>query len=278
MARIKSPPLFWRHDDLPFVEGRQSCDSTACYRAHTHPTLSVGVIDRGEATMRLPGQRQRLYSGDVMVIGPGVVHSCNRVRDRRWSYRMFYFDPRWLRTVLRTDPSSTGLLEFTGVLRSPVATAILDRMTALVARVRPPVGCEEEMGLLLAKLQRLVTAASAAKKRPDPGRPDLAEVRTCLEERCHDKILLRELSALAGLSRYSLIRAFRREYGLTPHAYQLDQRIRQARELVRHGSPPTRVAYELGFADQSHFHRAFKARVAATPLEYQRPGRRSAGR
>lgn len=278
MARTKSPPIFWRHPSLPFVEGRQSCDSSACYRAHTHPTLSIGAIDRGGATMRLPDRRQRLHVGDVVVIEPGVVHSCNPLRARRWSYRMFYFDLPWLHSVLKVKPAAPGLLEFSGILRSPQATAILNRMTMLLDRPHPPAGCENKLGLLLAKLHRLVTTASVAENRRRPTRPELTQVRACLAARCHEKISLRELSDMVGLSRYRLIRAFRCEYGLTPHAYQLDQRILQARELVRRGSPSTRVAYELGFADQSHFQRAFKARVAATPREYQRPGRRVATR
>lgn len=278
MPRTKSSPIFWRHSALPFVEGRQSCDSTACYRAHTHPTLSIGAIDRGGATMRLPDRRQRLHVGDVVVIGPGVVHSCNPLRARRWSYRMFYFDPQWLRPLLRTDPATPGLLGFTGVLRSPPATTILNRITALLDRPHPPADCEKTLGLLLVKLQRLLTAAVWADNHHPSVRPTLAQIRSCLETRCHEKISLRELSGWVGLSRYRLIRAFRREYGLTPHAYQLDQRIRQARELIRQGNPSTRVAYELGFADQSHFQRAFKARVAATPQEYRKPGRRLSAR
>ena len=56
---------------------------------------------------------------------------------------------------------------------------------------------------------------------------------------------------------------------MTPHAYLLDQRIRHARTLLRQGQPLAEVALASGFADQAHFQRQFKRRVAATPGQYK---------
>lgn len=59
-------------------------------------------------------------------------------------------------------------------------------------------------------------------------------------------------------------------YGQTPHAYQIDQRINRAKQLLKRGEPIADVALQLGFADQSHFQRQFKQRLATTPRHYQR--------
>lgn len=91
-----------------------------------------------------------------------------------------------------------------------------------------------------------------------------------IESRCRETLSLNELAREGGLSRYHLLRAFRRWTGMTPHAWQLDLRIQQARRLLREGMPLAETALHLGFADQSHFQRAFKQRVAATPGEYCR--------
>jgi AraC-like DNA-binding protein len=80
---------------------------------------------------------------------------------------------------------------------------------------------------------------------------------------------LAELAALAGLSRYQLIRAFRRATGMTPHAWQVNQRVNLARDRLRAGEAIAEVAYGLGFADQSHFQRVFKAHAAVTPARYR---------
>lgn len=51
---------------------------------------------------------------------------------------------------------------------------------------------------------------------------------------------------------------------------KIDQRIERARRLLEQGLPLADAALQLGFSDQSHFQRAFKQRVAATPGEYRR--------
>ena len=80
---------------------------------------------------------------------------------------------------------------------------------------------------------------------------------------------LEELARVAGLSRAHLIRAFRREFHITPHAFLTDKRVREARRLLRAGMPPAEVAFECGFADQAHFTRHFKARTGLTPGQYR---------
>jgi len=80
---------------------------------------------------------------------------------------------------------------------------------------------------------------------------------------------LEQLAELAGISRYQLIRAFRAATGMTPHAYQLNQRIIQARSSLQAGEASAALAQRLGFADQAHFQRVFKAHVGVTPGLYK---------
>jgi AraC-like DNA-binding protein len=57
---------------------------------------------------------------------------------------------------------------------------------------------------------------------------------------------------------------------MTPHAYLIDVRVRRARDLLRRGEPPAVVAATVGFADQAHLTRVFKARVGIAPGSYRR--------
>ncbi len=82
-------------------------------------------------------------------------------------------------------------------------------------------------------------------------------------------VSLAELAKMAGISRYQLIRAFRASTGMTPHVYQLNLRINQARAWLRLGEEMADIAYRLGFADQSHFQRVFKAYAGVTPGLYR---------
>lgn len=83
------------------------------------------------------------------------------------------------------------------------------------------------------------------------------------------QLSLAVLAQQAGLGRYQLIRAFRAATGFTPHAYLLNARVNRGRQLLSEGQPLAEVAYQLGFADQSHFQRVFKAHVGVTPGQYR---------
>jgi AraC-like DNA-binding protein len=79
----------------------------------------------------------------------------------------------------------------------------------------------------------------------------------------------KDICSAAGLSVSYLIRAFKDEYGMTPHAYLVNCRIEFARSQLRKGRSIAAVALESGFADQAHLQRAFKRFVAATPGQYR---------
>jgi AraC-like DNA-binding protein len=94
-----------------------------------------------------------------------------------------------------------------------------------------------------------------------------------VQERLLDEVAhlhqLDELAEEAGMSRYQLLRAFKNQFGLPPHAYLMDEKIKRAKVMLKSGAEISQVAYELGFSDQAHFQRQFKKRIAVTPKYYQ---------
>ncbi|MBI1877856.1 MAG: helix-turn-helix transcriptional regulator, partial [Chloroflexi bacterium] len=74
--------------------------------------------------------------------------------------------------------------------------------------------------------------------------------------------------AISNLSPFHLLRAFRAELGLPPHAYLTQIRIERAKALLAQGWPVAQVAFETGFADQSHLTKRFKGIVGVAPGQY----------
>ena len=70
------------------------------------------------------------------------------------------------------------------------------------------------------------------------------------------------------LSKYYLIRKCKRNLGLTPHKFHLQNRIRKAQDLLFTNKSVTEACMDTGFYDQSHFDRAFKNIVGISPTEY----------
>jgi len=72
------------------------------------------------------------------------------------------------------------------------------------------------------------------------------------------------------VSRFHLLREFKRSVGLPPHKFQMQNRIRKARKMMLDTSLPlTEVALAAGFYDQSHFIRCFRKLAGMTPSEFR---------
>lgn len=122
--------------------------------------------------------------------------------------------------------------------------------------------------LLVDAIQALL--ANHCEKTPDsysyPDQRRLKVARDFLEQHFSEKITLNQLAKLSGLSRYYFLHSFTREFGLPPHAYQINLRVEKIRQLLRAGFPLHSI--EAGFADQSHLIRHFKTLTGVTPAQY----------
>ena len=89
-----------------------------------------------------------------------------------------------------------------------------------------------------------------------------------LHERYTENVTLAELAAAAALSRFHLVRSFTALYGMSPHAYQVQLRVKQACRLLRTGATCAGTASAVGFADQSHLARHFRRVMGVAPRQY----------
>ena len=98
----------------------------------------------------------------------------------------------------------------------------------------------------------------------------LGTARDLMHERVPDHPSLAELAATVGRHPTHVARAFRREYGVTLAEYSRALRLDWARTQIALGETSlARVALDAGFADQSHFTRAFRCLVGVTPGRYR---------
>lgn len=76
------------------------------------------------------------------------------------------------------------------------------------------------------------------------------------------------IAAEVGWSRRHLAARFREVVGLPPKTLGRLIRVEHAAHRVRAGDPLADIAYEAGYADQSHFNRDFRELVGCTPTQF----------
>lgn len=97
----------------------------------------------------------------------------------------------------------------------------------------------------------------------------ISKLKAQLETYPEIRYSLDDMADTAFMSKYHLIRTFKHETGLTPHQFQLQNRIRKAQRLLEEPATIAEVALAAGFCDQSHFIRHFEKIVGLTPTDYR---------
>ncbi|MBO4728697.1 MAG: helix-turn-helix transcriptional regulator [Spirochaetaceae bacterium] len=97
----------------------------------------------------------------------------------------------------------------------------------------------------------------------------LAELKDSILDRPENIYLIEEMSQDSNISPYHMIRQFKKAFGLTPHQFQIQCKVRKAQKLLEEEKSVSEVTYDTGFCDQSHLDRCFHKIVGLTPKEYK---------
>jgi AraC-like DNA-binding protein len=84
-------------------------------------------------------------------------------------------------------------------------------------------------------------------------------------------IKIDDLAGVARLSASYFARAFRADFGRSPHAYIVDQRIKRAQELMLTTDKSlAAIAVACGLSDHAHLTRLFRRAVGDSPARWRR--------
>lgn len=260
---------YFRPQGLAGVEALHARFVGHAYRPHSHPTWTVAVLERGAARFSLDATQQRADEGDLFVLEPEAVHTGMAAVPEGWAYKVLYVEPEILHEWAERDGIAPRAARWV-VFRDRDLRGALLRAHGALASEPPGLAVDEA----------ILRAVDALRPHLRPGpttrvhdRAEHAAVRSArrhLRELWNQRVPLEELAAVAGLSRFELVRRFRSETGLTPHAFQVNLRIARARALLTDGVTPAAVAADCGFADQPHLTRTFKPAVGVSPGRYAR--------
>ena len=142
------------------------------------------------------------------------------------------------------------------------------QLAALVAGLQRTGGSVESVPISRGVLESLLARSTPLRCARSGRATRLVAVREYLRAHLDEPVQTAALAAISGLTECHLIRSFHLEFGLPPHAYHLRLRLAVAAELLSNGLSVSTVAYECGFADQSHLSRKFKEVYGLTPAAW----------
>jgi len=78
------------------------------------------------------------------------------------------------------------------------------------------------------------------------------------------------LARLQFISKYHLIRVFKKYYGITPNQYLINKRIEKAKNILKSGKSVSETCHKIGFESIGSFSNLFKHKTGISPSIYRR--------
>lgn len=257
---------YLRRAALPGVEAMKVTSSTKLWRVF-HETYTVASIATSRGDWRYRGRSLELVAGEVSLMEPGEVHTTTRLSGP-CDFRVLHI-ARDVVAPIAEELTGTPSVQW----RSPQAgnPRVYASLQHLHAELESSTSRLALDSAFLGAVRCLVRecAETRVPVARTHARAKMQRVREEIDARLDENVSLQELAAHAGLTRFETLRAFKLEYGLPPHAYQLHMRLCSARTLLQNGLAPSEVAALVGFADQSHLARHFKRAFGVTPGKYR---------
>ncbi|WP_097878340.1 AraC family transcriptional regulator [Streptomyces sp. ms184] len=260
----------WQYAALPDLDLLRARYVRHTFPRHSHEGYVFGAVTGGVEDVGLPGGTVHAVPGTVVMINPEVPHTARSGAPEGWAYSTLYPSAQVINDIAADVTSLRGTV---GFAETRVTDPHASRLITEVHRA-----AEEGNALAADSLLRiLVTRLLSRHGSPLPGLTvhaggarNAVRARAALEERMADPPTLETLAAELGTGPFALLRAFKKEYGMPPHTWLTDARVRRARRMLDAGVAPAEAAAAVGFTDQPHLNRHFTRIVGVPPGAYQR--------
>ena len=221
-------------------------NSTISYPLHNHiSVLTIGIVLDGSVILTTNRDTRTYNKNDTFAILPYVPHSISA--DNNYTMLSLCIDKNIARQYS------------TDIVQNNIITMLTNTLNMKkISHYQ-----------IIRLLNCLDILTDFSDYRYDNQNPFINDLKRQLELYPESRLSIEEMAKKAFVSKYHFIRSFKAEVGLTPHQFQIQNRIRKAQRLMHKAETMTEVALTTGFCDQSHFIKQFEKQVGLTPLIYK---------
>lgn len=260
----------WRYEELPGVDLLRARYIRKTFVRHTHENFVIAAIADGVEVFHHGGADQYAGPGALALVNPDTPHTGRAGGPEGWRYGAVYPSPELVAEIAAETTAIRGTPGFAGpVFEDPYAAGLVHEVLR-AADEGNALAADTVLRVAVTRLLRLNGVPMPQRAVRTAGARVAARARAVLEGRMACPPTLERLAAELGTSPFALLRAFRETYGMPPHTWLTDARVRRARRLLDAGTTPAEAAVAVGFADQPHLNRHFTRIVGVPPGAYRR--------
>ncbi|MGW0996953.1 AraC family transcriptional regulator [Streptomyces sp. NPDC002520] len=270
MAGSRERARHWRYEELPGVDLLRARYIRKTFVRHTHENFVIAAIADGVEVFQHRGSDVSAGAGALALVNPDTPHTGRAGVPEGWRYGAIYPSPDVVARIAAETTTIRGTPGFVSPVLDDPSTVRLVHQVLRATEEGNALAADTLLRVAVTRLLQLNGGPLPQRRTRTAGAAIAARARTVLEERMAEPPTLERLATDLGTSPFALLRAFRDAYGMPPHTWLTDARVRRARLLLDAGTAPAEAALSVGFTDQPHLNRHFTRIVGVPPGAYQR--------
>ena len=213
-----------------------------------------------------------MHSDQIHIVNPHQVHTSSNVGVESLGYYIIHFDLQWCKNIHKKifGLENTFVdIELNIIDEKFISNDLLRIFDKLYIDVTHENQKElEDFIINIFKKYCKIEDKNKSQKENIA----LEKIEKFILDNTKEQITIEDISLEVGYSTAYLNRIFKKKYGLTPHAFLVNEKIKQAKNKLLHSKDINlaQLATEVGFYDQSHFTKTFKRVFAINPNEYKK--------
>ncbi|WP_160679814.1 AraC family transcriptional regulator [Clostridium sp. C8-1-8] len=229
--------------------------TTHRFPLHSHECFCVGAITKGSAVFTINNNKCLLEEAMVFIVPPNTGISITT--DSQYDYITICF-----KNELKKQVESILFEKFFLKLKSN------DEILTLCDSFKENSNEEQFLNSILTLINSAIASDSSAKKTF----PNDTVLLICeyIKQNAVNNFSLDTLAQSFYLSKYHLIRMFKKEMGVTPYQYYIQAKMGIIRRQIFNGRSETDLAIDLNLSDSSHLCKIFKRQMGISIQDYKK--------
>jgi AraC-like DNA-binding protein len=240
--------VFGHIDQFDYVMGENVRHK---FPMHIHQTFCIGMVTRGQRSIRFPHGEETIGEGDIFVINAGQPHAVSA--SEYHSYIAISTAQIPVSYSCSNKIQSSRCRELFENLQDAIADGEQSRIQSLMT------------GMLNALDEFQVTIPGNQKP--------VVMIQKALEfisRHYHEPVSINDIAGHVYVSPFHFCHLFKQHTGISPYNYLLQYRINRSRPLLKNHCPVFDAAIASGFYDSSHYIRHFVSYEGISPGHYQK--------
>ena len=245
---------------------------------HYHEFHKLLLLRSGSGCYSVDGKRYTLVPGDIVRVGSRSIHRPEFKAGVPYDRTIIYIAPEFLQQHSTADCDLEECFQEKNghVLRLEEPQRIFTLADSLEKELSGSgygrvIRCNALLLSILVEVGRNLQSQENAC--PVPGENSrVLEILRYLDTHLTEEVTIDDLAERFYLSKYHMMRLFKRETGSSIHGYLTDRRLLYAKDLIAGGVSATDAAWKAGWHSYSSFLRAYGKRFGTTPTGRKEEG------